>query len=234
MKSHELLILNYQGFEDRLNDLYTRLEASRAMQEAFVRDPAGVIARLVLPGLADVTDAEINQANRLMFALLSNDGFMQWTQAFQERIEAQAREASTADDPAERLRMLLVTFDRPALYREVAQAALDHIDLEIIHSMMVRSPESIAASALGQGREVSLRPNVRLEIEIFAVAVLVLIVFAIDITPLAPNRAPEGLSRTDLQRVAAAIADGMSARARDLRASGALLAPDATTRGPQL
>jgi len=54
--------------------------------------------------------------------MLSNPRFLEWSEQFQARLENQARQLSNTDDPEEAMKMLVASFDRTQIYREVVDA----------------------------------------------------------------------------------------------------------------
>lgn len=223
MSEHDYLVLNYDGFADRLNDFYTLLSNSPAAQAAFVRDPAGTIGRNVLKGIVPLSQNDVSQANRLLFSLLSNDGFMSWAETFQSQMEEEARAAAEELDPGEQLKRLLVTFDRSRMYREVVQAAVDNIDVETMSAITIKDPGGSSMSLSERATsEPTWAPNVRVEIETFVYAVFVLLVFAIDIS-FQVRSLPQMMSRSDLLQVAESLSQSVQRRAQELRAAGELL-----------
>lgn len=68
MRTDGYLVLHYDRFSERVQSFFERLEGSAAFREVFLRDPAGTMSEVLLDG--QVAGAELNQANRLLFALL--------------------------------------------------------------------------------------------------------------------------------------------------------------------
>jgi len=142
MRAEELLILNYRGYSPRLEGLFQKLHTAPSFREIFVKDPAGVFAKEAFPE-HNLSPGQINQGNRLLFSLLSNPKFMEWRKRFEEKIQEQVKEAGEKENPAEAARRLIARRDRSQVYKGIAQASLEFIDLAIIHSGRIIDPDSI-------------------------------------------------------------------------------------------
>ena len=249
--------MNYSGFSRHVTTLFSRLDSSPSLREAFIQNPSGIMTQLVFPGYRQPSIAQVNQANRLLFSLLSNPRFMDWANRFQENLDEQVREIRRdVEDEAEAIKLLTARLDRTVLYRELMQAVQERGDLELLYSLMVRSPNRVNYIEPGSGGTGSPCPDpedplcddpdapsdpigpisdtfVASEtvVVIIAVAAFFIVVTQIDATP---KPTPEGLSRRDLQAVSGFFADRMRERAEQVRESGALTSLEAFDRGPRL
>src|SRR5262245_60096898 len=101
MRSEDLLILGYDGFSERTAHFFRGLNESRALQELFLRDPAGTLSAEVLPPGKMPAAARLNQANRILFSLLSNPNFTSWSEQYQKGLEAEMADIVALKDPSE-------------------------------------------------------------------------------------------------------------------------------------
>ena len=112
MNANELLILNQGNFLGGVEELYRQLNSSPAFREQFLLDPAGVLSLTVFTEFESPTVGAINQANRILFSLLSNPKFREWAHGFQQRISAQIDEAAQSADRVEAIKMIVARLDR--------------------------------------------------------------------------------------------------------------------------
>lgn len=227
----ELLVLRYKGLEDRLQKLFTDLETNRAFQQEFVANPAGILHDRVLQLPDRPSDADLTRANRLLFALLSNPGFMSWATEWQNK-HADAVTVSEGADPT-----LTVNLDRDELFRELAEAIWEHGDREALSAILSLDAEAAATEVNGEAaaavpdllkgpmgppsRMITLNTsvNVNVSVTVTGVAIFVLL---IPVIVLGRVRAPEGLDRMDLKRLTDSLSADLTSRAQELRASGRL------------
>jgi len=142
MRAEELLILNYRGYSPRLEGLFQKLHTALSFREIFVKDPAGVFGKEVFPE-HHLSPGQINQGNRLLFSLLSHPKFLEWRKRFAEKIQDQVKEVGEKENPAEAARRLIARRDRSQVYKEIAQASLEFVDLAIIHSGRIKNLDRI-------------------------------------------------------------------------------------------
>lgn len=229
MPSNPLLILNYDRFSSRLQQLYTQMNASPSLQELFVRDPATVTMHTLLPDVPQPTAAALSQSNRLVYSLLSNPGFMTWAQEYQKRYEEKIATFSPDLSPPERAKMFAATLDRDELYKELAGAVATFGDKEIFYSLLSSSkmtttwdPQQLASVLHGSVPSVA---DVAVDVETFVYAVAAVAVFVAALIAVAVGAVQETtISRTDLQRVSETLVNRLQLQGEALRASGALMA----------
>lgn len=230
MKVDELLILDRGDFSEKASTLFRLLNESNPYREWFVRDPAEAITKVLFPD-QPLSPSRINQGNRVLLALLSNDKFLSWSRQFQARIEREIVQAQGDDSSVEAARTFIATIDRSNLYREIIDASMEFLDRETLFGLLVTDPDANDVTP----DDPKLQPTCSVDIEICIYAVLIAAVFfvvtQIDINPLV---VPEDLSRQDLQRVANFISERLPQRARELRANGELVSFEAAKRGTTL
>lgn len=224
MRADELLVLNYPNLKKRLQELYLRLNDSVAFQSLFLNDPAGILSKTLMYDYNHPPQAVINQANRLLYALLSNPKFMEWAKKFQARIEKQAIEISNVDDPDEALRQMTVLFDRNELYNELIEGIQKYGDVEMIFSLISMDPDKGKKPPV---LDVAGRPQIydtAVEVETLIYALVAAAVFAIAVAAvfIGMGAVPDGVSREDLKRLSDHISKEFADRAYKLRNSGKL------------
>ena len=221
MRADEYLVLHYDRLSEGVQAFFDRLEASAAFRELFLKDPAGTMSEVILGG--QPSGADLNQANRLLFALLGNRGFMEWAENYQRGLADRGQQGG--EDGAERLKLVAATMDRSQLYGDLVRAIVEHADLETMYSIVVRG-DDLPSIAPGPQQEVAVYTETF--IAGYVVALFVLVVTQIDVSPAAPM---ETLSRVDLERVSGLVAERLTAQAEQLRADGALTDLDRANAG---
>jgi len=230
MKADELLILDQDNFSSRVSSFTTSIQGSQAAQQLFLKNPVGNIRKYIFPDSPSAPVAQINQGNRLLLSMLSNPRFMEWSDQFQERLESQARELSPSDNPEERMKMLVASFDRTQIYREVVDAVQEFGDRELLFSLMVKDRDSLQTQIDG-----SLVGSVAVEVETFVYAVAAIAVAVVAVAVVVVGRPSDlvlsGISRQDLQRVSNIMSDQLTAKAMAARQRGRLSSFSAVRRG---
>lgn len=195
MRSDELLILNYGGFTDKVGGFYRDLNDSEALRELFLKDPAGILSRRLFAdsSLQLLTAARINQANRLLFSLLSNAKFLAWAReyekALRERYQSPKRPKKAAGDEDEATKTLVAKLDRAELYRDLVKATMEFADLEWFYSRMVLDPDrSAPVSPLPVPALLSMDPVVCVEVAVYAVAVAAVFIAIVPVRRRGPGR----------------------------------------------
>jgi hypothetical protein len=227
MRPSELLILNYDGFNDRVEALFEQLTTSPSARELFLKDPASLVAKVVLPSGDQPRAAELAQANRILFSLLSNPKFIAWAKEFREELDSEIKQAAELDDPAEALKHLAVVLDRPEIYRRITSAAVKYCDKELMHNLLLPGP--LTRGATNPAQPALSEAQLRRDDNVFVLASAVVAIFAVALgvgvvfLVLGAEYAPEGISRQDLRTVSTLISKDLAARAKAAKRSGALL-----------
>ncbi|GEM_PF-2659665 len=246
MRADDLLVLDYAGFSRHTALFYKKLEAA-SFRELFVRDPAGVLFDSLFPGYKSPTPGKINQANRMLFSLLSNPKFMDWSKGFQKKLEETAQRAAPQEKPGEAIKLYTVQVDRAKLYQEILEATRSFADVEFFHSAFIADPDDNPCGTVPRPiplpnppqppvpwPDISIMPrfggneDVAVEVEtlIYAVAVAAVAV-VVTVVAVAGMPAVEILSRQDLAKVTGIAAEHLQARAQGLRESGKLTSHEA-------
>ena len=228
MKAEDLLILRRPEIDQRFQALGERLVKDAALRELYVKDPARVIATSVFPD-SPVPGAEINRGNRLLYSLLTNEGFQRWAQDYQETLAKTAVDATKMDDPEEALRTYLAVTDRAKLHQDIVEAIAEYADPELIASLTWRrgvDDDGIGTElALALSLEPQITPSVAVDIETFIYAVAAVAVFAVAFAAVFAATVVERdvpVSRLDVQTVARQLAERLKEHGQELRKSGAL------------
>jgi hypothetical protein len=209
-----LLIIHAAETRQKMNDLLERMEADQAMRQLFVSDPTRVIKEFIVPEAGDVPAAEVSRGNRLLFSLLSNDGFMAWAAEFERNLRAQATEAMQLDDPAEALRAYLASTDRNRLHSDLAAGVARFADQELIANLLVTPASSSAVLVV---------PIVAIDSVIAVIAAFTVVGLLVALTVAAETAEGSVLvSRLDLATVANQLGQQLAARAAELRQQGGL------------
>jgi hypothetical protein len=224
-----LLLLDYPDFSERMGKFLKRLESDSSLQQLFIRDPGSVLSRTVFADESRPSSSVINQGNRLMFALLSNDGFLRWAEGYSERL-AEAAQVNFPDlQPDDAALAFAATLERDEIYAELVDAALDNVDRELLAALMVVDVDDV---------EVVVDPGRRFPgtAELSPVFVVIFVAIAVVIAAVALNHhiaraVPAGFSRDDLSRLSRLLMDGLTQHARELRSEGKLASPASARRG---
>jgi hypothetical protein len=255
MRADDLLILDYGDFSERAQELYERMNDSPHIRERLVKDPAGAVNEMLLQGtVTPPSRGTINQANRLLYSLLSNQEFMEWSQSYQEKIQEQLRQIAEEHDSEEAFKLLVERIDRSELYREITEAILEHADREILYSIIAIDPDDPRPPWPwpprpdpwpgpgprpwpGPGPDpgpLLPRAAVAVDIEVLIYAVAAVAVFAVAVAAVVAGAVREGLSREDLFRLSNSLTEQLQARGQELREQGILFDFTSVQRGPQL
>lgn len=234
MSATERLVLNQNNFAERTFAFYRKMNTSPNFMKKVVEDPARIMAEELFAGEDLPSVGEINQANRILFSLLSNPKFIEWSKDFEERMASQVKQEG---DNIEALNRVVRNLDRSQLYNEIASAAQQFIDKEWIYNRMTINRSTAASNRIsGPFRSGVIAADIAVCIETFIYAVAVGAVFAVAVAAVFLGESPveSGLSRFDLQRIASALAGEMDSRAQALRESGALLSVANVEKGTTL
>ena len=218
MGANDLLILRSADLDSKLTALGDKLVSDRTFRELYVNDPARVILKSVFPDQS-VPAAEVNRGNRLLYGLLSNKRFTAWAQQYSTELVQKANEVTRESNPEKALREYLAVTDREKIHREVATAVAEFADAELIAALTWRpDPESIGVARVA---------DVAVDIEVLIYAVVAAAAFAVAFAAVflaAPVTEREvGVSRIDVQRVAAQLTERLTERGQELRDAGVLV-----------
>jgi len=201
------LVLRQEGLEDRSIQFFQRLNTDENLRQQLIADPIGTIQHEVY-GLdnLDRRDATLNQANRVLLSLLSNDDFMAWAQQFNE----------TADPNT----------SREEVAAAIVRAAVEHGDKELLTSLAAREPVRLRMASDGDVTQnlyciLDCSPIVTFQTQQF-------------IATSGSEKLQEVMSREDIAMVSRLFTEAIPDRARQLRSSGVLSAVDSASLGRRL
>jgi hypothetical protein len=142
MGLYERLILDKSLTKARFDAFFNQLAKDEELSRLFARDPVGVMRKMnVIWGPVNVSEA-----NRLMFAVLSNGELTKWGRNYQERLEAQ--HGGTIDP---------LRLDREEIYRDFIKALVQYMDEELATSLVRMYGQSQIETVI----DVSAMVNVR-------------------------------------------------------------------------
>jgi hypothetical protein len=83
------LVLRNEDWAAKTEMFYKELKADEGLQREFINNPAELIAKRFLPPnvLPGISPQRISTANRVLYSVVANDGFRNWAQSYQARIE---------------------------------------------------------------------------------------------------------------------------------------------------
>jgi hypothetical protein len=224
----DYLILNFDKFRDRTDSFFKTLNESKSHRLLFMEDPVGVVQKMVFPEKA-TPRFQLDDANRLLFAILSNAAFMKWAEGYQAQLEAEAVKVTKNKDKSEALREMVALFDKRKLYGEVAAGITETIDVETTLGVMYgvgtggpfRRPAPIdhrrPADEPWDTPDIILIETLILAIDIYVAFGCVFIGRELPQTPDGG-----GLSRLDLRKISSTLAKDIRDKAAEIRASGVL------------
>lgn len=222
MGVNDILVLRAPEVNERLNAMLERLNGDAALREFYLRNPAGLIREMVFPDQGAVPATEINRANRLLYALLSNERFLAWARDYEQNLLIEAQRVTQVEDPAQAMNAYLAVVDRQRIHADIAAAVADTSDAEMIAGLTWR-PD---LPRIGNTR-LPIAADVAVDVETFVyavavVAVLVIAVAAVALGVAVPGSEQRVIGRLDVQTVANQLSDSLAQHSEMIRRSGAL------------
>lgn len=204
-----------------MSELLRDVEDDTAVRQLYLRDPMGVITRTVFPD-QDVPAPELSRGNRLLFALLTNDKFLDWSRSYETDLLKKAVEATNIEDPSTALRSYLAVVDRSSIHQDLAAAAAEFADPELIAALTWRPDRQ------GIGRtKFPINADVAVEVETLvyvAVAVAVAVVaVAVAVAGRETDIDQTILNRQDIVAISRVLTGELTEHAAKIRESGQLL-----------
>lgn len=141
MARSEALLLTYQNLDARTQDFYASLKTSPERFGRFAASPAGEIAHALFDGRVKLPPQEIDRANRIVFALLSNPRFISWSRDYQRRLLKDiGRKALTARTRHDAKRTLFQMLGKRRIFLDFAKGMKDFGDEELFYAMGLKAP----------------------------------------------------------------------------------------------
>ena len=82
------LVLQERDLSKQMNDLFAEIRRDKQKEREFVDNPVGVLgARLSPREFQKISRPRVANANRMLYALLANDGFLNWLRSYQKGLE---------------------------------------------------------------------------------------------------------------------------------------------------
>ncbi len=178
--------------------------------------------------------AKINQANRLLFSLLSNPKFQEWGAQFAQKRQQEIEQIQSEyhiQDAEDARNLFLVKLDRSKIYREIAEAFVSFSDIETIYSMLTIDHIKTVPQRLLPGTISDYAYDVAVDIETFIYAVAALAVFVAGVIALVVGVLTRNISRDDLLKVSHIMVEELNARAQLLRERGSLTSFESVQKG---
>jgi hypothetical protein len=108
---------------------------SAASQAEFVGNPAAVINERIFGGRA-FRAGDIDRANRIVYALLSNPKFMLWARNYQRSLYREVRRRSAGKTPQEQKKLMFLLLERRQLFRDLAKGLKEFGDPELFRALI--------------------------------------------------------------------------------------------------
>jgi hypothetical protein len=234
MSGKGLLILEYDNLDRGAAAFYNQLNNSPALQQAFLDDPAGILRRMIFPNAPFPPEGIINKANRLLYALLSNQNFLSWSEQFQASLDSEFQQVMQADNRSEAVKGFLASFDRNRLYSEITDGILGSIDKETLYSLVVGTNLNDTISSVRVRSTEYVYTNDYVVSESYAAVYLLLYVVILVAAGFSQIDQPEVISREDLLRISTSLTSNLQEKALQVRDSGALTSIDSVDKGVSL
>jgi hypothetical protein len=234
MSSKALLILEYDNLDRGAAAFYQQLNNSPALQQAFLDNPAGILRRMMFPNAPFPPEGVINKANRLLYALLSNQNFLSWSEQFQASLDSEFQQVMQAENRSEAVKGFLASFDRNRLYSEITDGILGSIDKETLYSLVVGTNLNDTVSSVRVRSVEYVYTNDYVVSESYAAVYLLLYVVILVAAGFSQIDQPEVISREDLLRISTSLTSNLQEKAVQVRDSGALTSIDSVDKGVSL
>lgn len=223
MSVQKPLVLNISDLTAKVYNFYHKMDTSKTYRDRFLLDPMETLSKDIPRGTFSKGAIRLSKTNRLLFELLSNKKFMEWTKGFERDIESKINATLTANESTKAQMELASYLNQNYFYCEIAHAMFECIDLETFQSLFkrpldptIRSVEDLTLSEDSPVTAVSdpllinqLKHYAQTEILLlFVVAVFVFVAYT-DVM----IQSPDLMSRTDLRRISNIMIKELTKRA---------------------
>lgn len=141
MPRSDLLLLNYDLLDSKTESYFDALKGSPERFGRFMADPAGELTAALFEGKAKVPPQEIDRANRIVFALLSNPRFIAWARDYQRSLIAEVgRQALAAPTRRDAKRTLFQALGKRRIFLDFARGLKDFGDEQLFYAMGLKTP----------------------------------------------------------------------------------------------
>jgi len=199
---HKLLLkISRPEISSGLKKLLELLEEDVEIRKKFIFDPAGVIAISFSDSLGKLSIDKIDEANRLIFSILSNDQFRSWAEEYNEEMS----KTFSLRDPD--------CLDKRKIRKDLAEAILKYGDPDLIDALLGPRERSEALTTIDIQSRADTVVYVETAVAAIAVAIVIVLVTAVDATPRAPdlekNMRISKLSAPDLRAISEQLIDNL-------------------------
>jgi hypothetical protein len=237
----EPLILNIPDLSSKADTFFRQMDASITYRESFLRDPVGSLSRLLLGGPCGKSSARVSKTNQLLYALLSNQKFMTWSESFQKEVDSQVATALKGNEGSSDECTFASHINKTYYYRQIIKAMYESLDVETFEALITldretaRAPTSRTEGGFVMKQDRPDRVSITLDpdsgenrevmcdicVVCIAIAVYAVALVAVFVVGFA-GRVSDSLTRVDLQRIASMIVTDLTERAAMLRKEGEL------------
>jgi hypothetical protein len=223
MEIHRLLLLDLPDYSDRLGALLTRMESEESLRQMYLRDPSTILSKALFPDQPNLPRSVVSRSNRLLFSLLSNQGFMTWADTYGAAIGERARNEFPNLSEEEAGLALAAKLEATDVYDEVINAVVANSDRELLASLLTVKNHELDQLLAGRPSMGGGAPGISVVAVFVVVFVAVFVVIAAtELNHHFGKTAPTGFARTDLDRLSRLMIDGLTQEAESLRAAGTL------------
>ncbi len=200
----DLLVISRPEFAVSLRRLMDDLQSDGDLPSSFKRNPFGTIASYFSDTIGRVSSQKISEANRLIFAIFSNDGFREWAREY----NAKVAEELNFDAPG--------SFDKAAIRRDLAEAIMKHGDKEIVYSLLGTQTRSEGLTADDMQGRLDSVTAVTVAVAVAAVVAVVVVVALVEVAFAPPHLGLSEISEVTGSEMRA-LGEQLIATAREFR-----------------
>jgi hypothetical protein len=135
------LVLQEPDLSRQMNDMFAEIKRDKQKEREFVDNPVGVLGGRLSPrGFQKLSRQRVTNANRTLYALLANDGFLSWLRTYQKASEGtrQVNKGKVLRDFAG----AMARYGDPEFF----QGMLEEEAAQYVSPLDIRSSDSIAVA----------------------------------------------------------------------------------------
>lgn len=194
-RKQQPLILRNDELAAKTGAFHKELKGSPRLQSEFINNPSKVVAQRFLPPntATEISSQRLNNANRVLFSIISNERFRTWAEEYQASLKKTGR------------------IDKSQIVKDFSAAVIRYGDAALVQGIVEEGTLKSAQSSDGGG--------VLIAVDLLAIAWgVVIIAFAAIILLGYPGGVPQTLTAVEIR----AIVDKMTIKAHEMGRSGAL------------
>lgn len=174
-KYTDLLTISRPEFSGALKRLMKDVNETREVSSRISLDPFGTISSYFPETLGKVNMQKVSEANKLVYAVLANDGFRSWAQEYNRSLAAKL----DLTNPA--------SVDKSAIRKDLAEAILKHGDTNLVYALL--GGQTRLGGLTAEDMQARVDAVVSVEVAVVAIAVVAVhvVVTVIDFTPKVPD-----------------------------------------------